>query len=412
MGKGKQQKGLNSIIIATFSSWKNKKRTPTNGMIEPLLSFFGKRTEHITLIDAQHPGSDTIIPQIGHYKYGKLVKIEHPSFLFPPFFVLEKNNILKTQPTFKIRDFVTTAEVLVKYNGKIDLFIGLESVFTLVGILFKRLGKIKRVVYYVSDYSPTRYPSSLFNSVYLWLDRFCATHADYIWDVSPAMLPARLKFGLDPGKAAPCILVPNALFPWQIKRRSIAELTPFSLAFAGTIGPENGLDLAIESLAIIKKTFPNIKLHIFGGGLKADEQKARNLIKKYNLTNNVVNHGFISDLKELSDKLSKCMIGLAPYRAIPSSVRWYADATKLRLYFANGLPVVSTHIPPLAHETTKVGSTIITQDTKESFAEGILNVLNKPALYARMRKKAMQFARQNTWQNTYSNALKGMGYLP
>jgi glycosyltransferase involved in cell wall biosynthesis len=399
---------FNNIVIATFSSWKNKKRTPTNGMIEPLLSYFENIAENITIIDAQHPGSDTIIPCIEHYIHGKLVKSTTPSFLFPPLWVLNHYNVLKTQPAFKIRDFITTAEVLFKHKGKVNLFIGLESIFTLVGILFKKIGKVKTVVYYVSDYSPSRYSSSFFNTLYLWLDRFCATHADYIWDVSPAMHPARIKYGLDPNNSAPCILVPNALFPWQIKHRAITELKPYSLAFAGTIGPENGLDLAIESLVVIKKYFSKVTLHIFGGGLKADEQKAKKLIREHRLEKNVVDHGFVSDLRELSSELSKCMIGLAPYRAIPSSVRWYADATKLRLYFANGLPVVSTQVPPLAHETSKVGSTIITEDTVGSFASGVLLLMRSSTTYSQMRKKAKEYAKYNTWKNTYQKALEGM----
>jgi hypothetical protein len=56
------------IVIATFSAWQNGKRTPTNGMIEPLLSYFGKESEEIILIDSPHPGSSAIIPKIDYYK--------------------------------------------------------------------------------------------------------------------------------------------------------------------------------------------------------------------------------------------------------------------------------------------------------------------------------------------------------
>lgn len=380
-------------------------------MIEPLLSYFGKIVKNIVLIDAQHPGSDTIVPIIERYHFGKLTNTSTPSFLFPPLFILNRNNTLKTQPSFKIRDFVTTCEVLIKHAGQVDLFIGLESIFTIAGILFKRFGKVKRVVYYVSDYSPTRYSSKLLNSIYLWLDQFCATHADYIWDVSPAMMPARIKYGLDSKKAAPCILVPNALFPWQIAVRPEKEIEPNTLAFAGTIGPENGLDLAIEATNIVQKTFPKIRLHIYGGGLKQDEEKAARLIKKLKLEKNVVHHGFVSDLKKLSAELSKCQIGLAPYRAIPSSVRWYADATKLRLYFANGLPVVSTHVAPLAHETAKKGAVVVTPDTKNEFAEAIIKILKNKEKYKRMRQAAITYAKFNTWTNAYSHAFDQMHML-
>lgn len=407
---GKDLKTINSLFIATFSAWKNGRRTPTNGMIEPLLSFFAFKCRDITLVDCPHPGSDDILPKIEIYRNGKMIKKTPPHILFPPLFVLKKFNTLKTQPTFKIRDFATTTQVLLFKKEKVDLFIGLESIFTLAGIMLKKLGKVKTVVYYVSDYSPNRYQSKLFNFLYLWLDRFCAMHADYIWDVSTAMQPARIKSGLDPKKSRPVIHVPNALFPWQMKFRKISELKPYSIAFAGTIGPENGLDLAIESLPLIIKKIPKVKLHILGGGLASEEKKIARLIKKLKLETHVVNHGFISDLRKLSNILSYYMVGLAPYRSIPNSVRWYADATKLRLYFSNGLPVVSTHIPPLAYETKEKGCTIITYDTKEEFAEGILSLLANKTKYRKFRTAAIIYAKTNTWENSYQKAIEKMKF--
>lgn len=408
MGNKGKSKIINSLVIATFSSWKNGKRTPTNGMIEPLLSFFGSRSQEITLLDCPHPGSDDIVPKVEIYRKGELTNRKTFFILFPPLFILKKFNILKTQPTFKVRDFVTAYQILVFKKNKIDLYIGLESIFTIVGILFKKVGKVKTVVYYVSDYSPNRYSSKFFNAFYLWLDRFCVTHADYIWDVSSAMQPARIKYGLDIKKSRPVIHVPNALFPWQMKFRKISDLKPYSIAFAGTIGPENGLDLAVEALPLIIKRIPKVKLYILGGGLPGEEKKVTRIIKKLKLEKYVVNYGFISDLSKLSSILSSCMIGLAPYRAIPNSVRWYADATKLRLYFANGLPAISTFVAPLAKETAEKGCTIVTGDNKEEFAEAILILLTNRNKYLGFRKTAINYAKTNTWENTYSQALKKM----
>ncbi|MCL4418655.1 MAG: glycosyltransferase [Patescibacteria group bacterium] len=409
MGNKKKSKIINSLVISTFSAWRKGLRTPTNGMIEPLLSFFGPRCNEIILIDCPHPGSDDIVPKIEVYKKGKLISQKKSFFLFPPTWILKKFNTLKTQPTFKIRDFVVVSQVLAFKKNKVDLYIGLESIFTLVGIVFKKLGKVKRVVYYVSDYSPNRYQSKLFNSLYLWLDKFCAINADFIWDVSTAMHPARIKSGLNAKKSKPVIHVPNALFPWQVMFRKVSDLERYSIAFAGTIGPENGLDLAIEALPLIIKKIPKLTLHILGGGLPKEEKKVSLLIRELKLENHVVNHGFVSDLRKLSNILSRYKVGLAPYRAIPNSVRWYADATKLRLYFANGLPVVSTFVAPLARETEKKGCTIVTKDTKEEFAKGVLVLLEDDSKYLKFRESAIKYAKDNTWENTYSKALRRMG---
>jgi glycosyltransferase involved in cell wall biosynthesis len=377
-------------------------------MIEPLISFFAKKAGLTILIDCPHQTSDDIMPKIEYYKKGTLVKRVSPPFLFPPFFLLKPFTNMQTQPMFKIRDFFMTFFVLLREKNTVDMFIGLESIFTLVGIVFKKIGKVKTVIYYVSDYSPTRYSSKLFNAVYLWLDRICATHADYIWDVSKAMMPARLKNGLDTKKAAPVIHVPNGLFPWQIRYKPIEQLEPYSIAFAGTIGPENGLDLAIQSLAIARQTLPSLKLHVFGVGPKDNEQTITRLIKRLKLEEAVVLHGFISDLKVLSDKLSYYMVGLAPYTSLPWSVRWYADATKMRLYFGSGLPVITTQVPPLGREAREKGCAIVVRDAEKEIAQAIIHMFRHRKNYVKFRENAIAFAKKNTWDNTYKTALSKM----
>lgn len=399
---------MGTTVIATFSAWRNGKRTPTNGMIEPLISFFGPKSKDIILIDCPHPGSDMILPVVEEYKNNKLVKQNIYKYIIPPLFILNKFNSLKTQPTFKLRDFLIIFQVLLFRKKSVDLYIGLESIHTLSGIILKKFGKVKKVVYYVSDYSPTRYSSKLFNDIYLRLDRYCAENADYVWDVSKAMMPARIKAGFDEKKSAPLIHVPNGLFKSQIEYLPIEKTIPNSLAFAGTIGPENGLDLAIEALYLAKNTIPDLQLHIFGGGLKEEEDKVSKIIKKYKLEKSVIHYGFISDLKELSNNLMKCQVGLAPYRAISWSVRWYADATKIRLYFANGLPVITTQVPPLGKEVEEKKAAIVVKDNPKEFSKAIIKMLTNRKKYINYRKAAINYAKDNTWENSYANALKQM----
>ena len=61
-----------NILIATFSLRINNKRTPINGMIEPMLSYFLPRKYNVDLIDGYHPGSSSVISIIESYKKGKL----------------------------------------------------------------------------------------------------------------------------------------------------------------------------------------------------------------------------------------------------------------------------------------------------------------------------------------------------
>jgi len=396
------------ILIANFSVWAKNKRTSINGNIEPLLSFFSPRAARVDLIDGPHPGSDTVITRFEIYKKGKLKKYSPSWFsllLYPCLKIQNKND---TQVFFKIRDFLAVLEQGLFSGEKYDLFIGLESIYVLAGLILKKLGIVKTVVYYVSDYSPNRYSLKFFNNLYLWLDRFCCYQADFIWDVSKTMHPARIKSGLDPKKSAPDIHVPNALFPNQIKWLPLKSLNNKRLIYSGTLGLENGPDLAIKALPIIKETVPQAELHFTGGNIPANEKRIKKLAKKLKLENSIVFHGFIQDVNEYFKLTRSAYIGLAPYRAFSGSPRWYADSIKIRAYLGAGLPIVTTQVPPLGKEVTASGAGLITKDNPQDFAREVIKLLVDKKLYKKTRQAAIKYIKKNTWENTYQNALLKM----
>ncbi len=228
-----------SVFIATFSHYQGSRRMPRNGMVEPLLSFFLPKVKNLLLLDQPHPISDTISPFIEKYENGKLIKEYRLSaiFYFPIYVycVMEKTGL--TRISYKLRDFFSVIFIALTQKDKYDLFIGLEAINGLAGIILRKLGKVKTVVYYVSDYSPNRFSKfgkKLFNTLYLWLDRFCVLHANFTWDVFSAMQESRLKNGLNSEKKYPVIHVPNGLFPSQIKSLPIPQRIPDCLIYLGT----------------------------------------------------------------------------------------------------------------------------------------------------------------------------------
>ncbi len=398
-----------SVLFVSFSKWINNKRLPTNGSIEPLRDFLLPKVKKLVIIDQTHPGSDDVMPKIEEYaSHSKNFKAHKSSgyiYLLKP--LLNIFNKSSTQPIFKIRDFLSVIDWSFRDKTVFDYCICLESVNTLAAILLRKLGRVKKVVYYVSDYSPNRYPSKWFNYIYLELDRFCATHADYIWDVSPAMQKARIKVGLNPSFSAPVIPVPNGLYPDQIKANPLRRVNKQALAYMGTLTADNGPDVAIEALALVLKKFKRTKLHIIGG-TERDIVWLDKIVKKINLAESVIFHGFVPESSKMSEILRSCSIGLAPYRDMPGSIRQYADAGKIRAYCAAGLAVVTSHVPPLGKEVEKKGGAIVTNDDPKSFAKAISTIFNDEKLYLRLRKNAIAFAKDSTWENTFSNAFKIM----
>lgn len=400
-------------MIATFAVWKNGSRTASNGIMDPLLYYFRPRIKKLLLLDQPYPGSDRVMPIVETYKSGKVKSVDKTSITTAPLsFLLIHANKPGTHFVFKIRDLLSVLETGLKQSEKIELFVGLESINAIGGILLRRLGKVNKVVYYVSDYSPLRFKSKLVNSLYLWMDRFSAKNADYVWDVSLAMHPARIKAGFDKNINTPIIHVPNALYKEQIDTLPFNKRNPYSIVFVGTLGLENGPDLAISAFDLVVKKFPRASLHIYGGGGKGyEEEYLKKLVKKLKLHKKVHFHGFISDQNELSNKVKHYQLSIAPYKKIIGSIRLYGDATKLRLYMASGLPVVSTDIPPLGKELAEKGAALIVKANKNAVANGIIEIFSDKKKYKIMAENAVSFAKDNLWENTYKKALKKMNYL-
>ena len=405
----KSELSFQSIFFATFSRYVGGKRFPTNGMVEPILWYFLPRVTSLLMLDTPHVVSDTIDPIIEVYKNARLQKKYTLSrFLYWPIYLWcklpSKSN---TRISYKLRDFFAVLYVAIARRERYDLFIGLESINALAGLILKKLGIVKTVVYYVSDYAPVRFPNKIFNAVYLWLDRICVTYADFTWDVSPAMQKARITAGLSDKATYRVIHVPNGLFAAQIAPLPIKKRAPHHMVYMGILESDMGPDLPIRALPYVHRTYPDAFLHIIGGPEK-DMIPLEALVKRMHLDAHVRFYGFVKGNKEMADIVRHCAIGLAPYRAFKDSLRWYGDAGKIRQYTASGLPVVTTNVPPLGHYIVSKGAGIMTTDTAKSFSDGILMLLSDKALYKKLSQKAIEVSKDNTWEKVYSKALADM----
>ncbi len=314
-----------------------------------------------------------------------------------------------TRISHKLRDFFSVIFIGLTQKDKYELFIGLEAVNAIAGIILRKIGKVETVVYYVSDYSPNRFSKfgrKRLNSLYLWLDRFCVEHADFTWDVSSAMQKGRLKNGLNPKRKYRVINAANGLFPSQIKSLPISQRIPYSLVYLGTLGSDFGVELAIEAFKEVKSKYKKAILRIIGGGKELPI--LNRLVRKLELEKSVIFYGYIEDNNEAARIVRTSYIGLAPYRAFPESIRWYGDAGKIRQYVASGLPVVTTHVPPLGKYIVEKGAGIMTKDTVESFSNGIVKLLSDDELYIKLSVAAEKISKDNTWENVYTKAFNDM----
>lgn len=396
------------VLVATFSPWINGRRLPTNGSFEPLRDYFKTRVKKLVMIDQVMSGSETVMPKIEVYRSGQVPRsISSSPLLYLLYPLLKYRNTVDTHIIFKIRDFFSVVDQCIGSRTRYDFFIGLESVNTLAGILMKKLGFIKIVIYYISDYAPDRYRKKWFNQMYLYLDRYCAMHADFIWDVSKAMQPARIKAGLNEIRSKPLIHVPNGLFPDQLGILPEGEITPFSLVYLGTLGEINGVDLVLQAIPKILKKYPETVFHVIGGP-EIEIKRLKKNAGTLNLSSNVRFYGYVEDSGEVSRLLRKFYLSIVPYPAVPGSPRYYADTNKIRVYAGAGLPIITTRVPPLGREAARRGAAIIVRDKAEDIADAVIKIFSNRKLYLKLREGSFKFARSSLWENSFDRAFAQM----
>jgi Glycosyltransferase len=135
--------------------------------------------------------------------------------------------------------------------------------------------------------------------------------------------------------------------PWKYKQTD----APVIFTTASGAIPYKGIQLALKALALIKKTYPKVTLHIAGdmhiGNLLQDGFSIyiNSLIKKYSLENNVVLLGSIN-ANQIVEELQSCNVCL-----IPSFVETYCLAFAESMII--GVPTVVSYagaMPELAND--------------------------------------------------------------
>lgn len=93
-----------------------------------------------------------------------------------------------------LRDLFIIIQAVFLKKEKYDLFIGVDSLNCLGGLFLKKLGKVRKVIFYSIDFVPIRFDNKFLNRTYHAIENYCVTHSDEVWNVSPRIAEGREKF--------------------------------------------------------------------------------------------------------------------------------------------------------------------------------------------------------------------------
>lgn len=371
--------------IAIISHFTIKEGEGTEVFPGSIRNFLLGRIGRLTYIDhpflkSQGVKSDFPCSQIRIYDQGiKTFQLTSPKLLLP------------TIPLFIYQFFLTIFFMLIKYT-KYDLCIACDNLSLISVYLFRKIGLVKKIIYYTVDYSPKRYDNWLLNALYQYSDRLASRIADVNWVAVEAMIKAKVNNGLNLTSAAPFQIVPIGFNTQNIFIKKIADINRFNLIFVGYLFEKQGLQLVIKVLPKIIKQFPKIHLTIIGSG--PIESQIKNDVKLLNLSSHVTFTGYINDHQKIVELLTRLGgVGLATYIPAIADYTYYADPSKIKLYLLCGLPVITTKVPPIAKEimSQKAGLSI---DYSESGLINALEYLLKSSnVYSRFRSKVLKMSK-------------------
>ena len=407
---------LKKIFLSTYTFIKDGVRTNNSGPVVPMMRFFRDNAECVCLLEQPLPGSDNlqVCLTVWDSQLPEMKFVLHQALLLGKDVTTFDSN--KTYFRLKLRDLFSNIWALFKYirsfKEPISIFIGVESINAICGIVFEKFGLVEKTVYYVFDWAPDRYSNSLINKIYLFMDRVATYYSDATWNITYAIGEARKEIlHYNEHKMSPQIYVPYSPDFSEAFIQPEKDIDTNLVIYAGGLIPENGPDILLEAFRMVLHEYHEARLIIIGGGEL--QESLITYVTKWNMQKAVTFSGYISDEKKVLELQSQGAIGVAPYPFMPGSRKPYGDVIKIRMYFVSGLVTVSTPVPPVTREIKEERLGVVTvDDSPEELAKGILGLLYDKKRLFELRRNVIRKAKKSTWAITYATALNKMGIFP
>lgn len=388
------------VIIASYTHIVNNVYTTIGGPALAVKNYLlSNKVKCLVCIWQPLPISDTLSAIEEIFKNGKEIIKRKFYVINWPFG--RKKEISLIYILLKVRDILSTMYFALKLKDRFDIFIGVESLNAIVGILLRKLGIVKTVVYYNLDYGEIRFKNRILNYIFHSLDIFAVTHTDYTWNLAEDIIQARNKRGALKKVTKTPLLVPIGIDLSVIKPLNIEEIERKTIVYMGILAQIQGIQLIVEAMPEILKRDRNVKLVIIGSGPLEKTLKCK--VEENNLAEYVNFTGLVTD-EQVNNILCRCALGIAPYFPDPYSTKRGSDPTKPKMYLACGLPVIITKVPPIAREIEENKAGLAIDYTKEELANAVLRLLDDEKFYLECRKNAIALAKKFDWTNILTKA--------
>lgn len=166
------------------------------------------------------------------------------------------------------------------------------------------------------------------------------------------------------------------------------------ILFPGGLQWHQGVDIAIRAFAQLRRRLPEVEFHIYGDGDM--KSSLLNLARELGLNGSL---RFFKPLPihEIARVMAKADLGVVPKRADTFGNEAYS--TKIMEFMSLGVPVVVANTKVDLYYFNESVVRFFESGNSEALADAMLEVLTRPEAFRSQVARAMEYARQNSWEH-------------
>ena len=164
------------------------------------------------------------------------------------------------------------------------------------------------------------------------------------------------------------------------------------LCYPGTLNWHQGVDIAVEAMALLRHRFPEACFLIMGDG--PDRQRLERMVREKKLEGNVTIAGSVS-LEEVATTMATVDLGIVPKRN--DSFGGDAFSTKVMEFMAVGVPVVLSRTRVDRHYFNDSLVQFFEPGSAEDLADKIIDLARNRDKRESLREGGIKFIRSNNW---------------
>lgn len=255
-----------------------------------------------------------------------------------------------------------------------------------------------RVILDIHDIVPEFYaskfkvrPESMVFRALVWLEQLSIAYSSHVIISNDLWREKLVRRSVRPQKCTSLINYPDpSIFSPRPRPASGSE--EFVMCYPGTLSWHQGLDIAIEAVALLRDRAPGLRFLIIGDG--PDRQSLRDLVRKRDLEDRVSISGLIP-LEEVAEIMASVDLGVVPKRS--DSFGDEAFSTKIMEFMAMGVPVIASR--------TRIDQYYFSGDLVQFFesgdaqdlAEKIAQLMEETARRTELQAASWRFIARNNW---------------